>query len=198
MNKSLLIAGTTSSGKTKLLELLTAEALLAGDRVLFISMEMRKDIMFSNIYSIVQNRNIMLNLSVSRINISSYTNKDIIDLLRGTNVNTLVIDDIGVMKYQLTYDTIGRILTKCNLFVSTQMHKNITKIGLLQQCGISLINFDEYETIEKVTDGLMSSEAIYVRKKMRNRRNIIDSNNVDCYIINSDRYGLGSHLSIIN
>jgi hypothetical protein len=78
------------------------------------------------------------------------------------------------------------------------MHKNITKIGLLQQCGISLINFDEYETIEKVTDGLMSPEAIYVSKKILNRRNIIDPNNVDCYIINSDRYGLGSHLSIIN
>jgi hypothetical protein len=128
-------------------------------------MEMRKDIMFSNIYSIVQNRNIMLNLSVSRINISSYTNKDIIDLLRGTNVNTLVIDDIGLMKDKLTSDTIARILTKCNLFASTQLFRSVTEHGLFQPKNKLVINFDEYETIEKVTDGLMSSEAIYVRKK---------------------------------
>lgn len=198
MNKSLLIAGTTNSGKTKLLELLTAEALLAGDRVLFISMEMRKDIMFSNIYSIVQNKNIMLNLSVSNVTIRSYTNEDIIDLLRGANVNTLVIDDIGVMKDKLTYDTIGRILTKCNLFASTQLFKRISEIGFFQTPNKLVINFDEYETIEKVTDGLMSPEAIYVRKKILNRRNIIDPNNVDCYIIKSNNYGLGSHLSIIN
>lgn len=198
MNRSLLVGSTAGHGKTKLLEMLAADALLAGGHVLFISMEMRKEILFRNIYSRVRNKNLMLNLSVHDRCINSCTNEDIIDLLRGTNVNTLVIDDIGLMKDQLTYDTIARILTKCNLFASTQLFRSFAERGLFQPKNKLLLNFDEYETIEKVTDGLMSSEAIYVRKKMRNRRNIIDSNNVDCYIINSDRYGLGSHLSIIN
>lgn len=198
MNRSLLVASTAGHGKTKLLEMLTADALLAGEHVLFISMGIRKEILFRNIYSRVKNKQLMLNLSVHDRCISSYRNEDIIDLLRGTNVNTLVIDDIGLMKDQLTSDTIARILTKCNLFASTQLFRSVTEHGFFQPKNKLVINFDEYETIEKVTDGIMSSEAIYVRKKMRNRRNIIDSNNVDCYIINSDRYGLGSHLRIIN
>ena len=198
MNRSLLVASTAAHGKTKLLEMLTADALLAGEHVLFMSMEKRTECIVRNINYIVQHRNLMLNLSVHDRCINSCTNEDIIDLLRGTNVNTLVIDDIGLMKDQLTSDTIARILTKCNLFASTQLFRSFTGRGLFQPKNKLLLNFDEYETIEKVTDGLMSSEAIYVRKKMRNRRNIIDSNNVDCYIINSDRYGLGSHLSIIN
>ena len=198
MNRSLLVASTAGHGKTKLLEMLTTDALLAGEHVLFISMGIRKEILFRNIYSRVKNKQLMLNLSVHDRCISSYTNEDIIDVLRGTNVNTLVIDDIGLMKDKLTSDTIARILTKCNLFASTQLFRSVTEHGFFQPKNKLVINFDEYETIEKVTDGIMSSEAIYVRKKMRNRRNIIDSNNVVCYIINSDRYGLGSHLSIIN
>ena len=53
MNRSLLVASTAAHGKTKLLEMLASDALLAGGHVLFISMEMRKEILFRNIYILV-------------------------------------------------------------------------------------------------------------------------------------------------